>query len=656
MILQRSNLNTLLAKISNSNYITIITLGILIFFFIWSLPYQILPTNYELDPSWQIGIHLAKLNGLVWGTEIIWTYGPLGYLVIPINIDQSLWSQAFFYKITAHALFFLVITLLCFKTRFPYLTALAFGILSVYLPDRLLVEYTVIGLLLGFYLYLEYSKKPILLLPLAFSAAIMFYIKGELAVGSLSILVLSVVILLIQKRFKEVIICLAAYVSFIISFWLIMGYPLASFLDYLINLPSVISGYTIAMAMNKFTDFARFAFVGFALVGWSLYFWLILDSARKKRKNLKILFISSGILFISFRIGFVREDHAFIFFTLWLAVLLIFLCTLKIPKNHNFLKYSIVIVLIVFVFVGNSALHLTVEKINTLEISEQIGFLTKVVDSYQYQHFLRYPNYFQYFMNNDMYEPQRIADKEKIKSEYPPISKNILNTIGNQTVDVYPWDISFLYANDLNWHPRPVLGAYNSYNVPLDNLDAQFYQQKNSPNFILYKQESIDNRYYLFDEPATTREILCNYHKIEDLGSSFSLFSKNSENVCLEKNKISEVEVQFGQNVTVPSTKDGYVFAKIYVNQNTLGKLSNLVYKSPLVFIQLNDIKNQHRFIYPTAENGILLSASTDLVKSSSIMKNNFQSFVITTDFESFFEEKIRIEFFEVKINSTIIP
>ena len=90
------------------------------------------------------------------------------------------------------------------------------------------------GILLGFYLYLEYGKKPIILLPLAFSAAIMFYIKGELAVGSLSILVLSVVILLIQKRFKEVIICSAAYVSFIISLWLsltINGILWAYFLD-----------------------------------------------------------------------------------------------------------------------------------------------------------------------------------------------------------------------------------------------------------------------------------------------------------------------------------------------------------------------------------------------------------------------------------------
>jgi len=486
----------------------------------------------------------------------------------------------------------------------------------------------------------------------------MFYIKGELAMGSLSILVLSVVILLIQKRFKEVIICSAAYVSFIISFWLIMEYPLASFWDYLVSLSLMISGYTIAAATNHYPDFVRFALVGFALVGWSLYFWLILVSARKERKNLTILFISSGILFIFFRLAFVREDHMPIFFIFWVLVLLIFLFTLKIPKNHNFLKYSIVVVIILFVLVGNNTDHMRkIPQNEPLEISEQIGFLTNIVKPYQNPYFLKIPDRLQFLIDDDTYEPRRIADQERIISEYPPIfSPNILNNIiGNQTVDVYPWDISLLYAYDLNWTPRPILNSVNGYNVHLDKLDASFYQQENSPKFILYKQKTIDNRYYLFDEPATSRVISCNYHKIKDMGWDFSLLEKNSKNICLEENKISEEDVKFGQEVRIPSYEDGYLFAKVYVKQNILGKLSNLVYKSPLVFIQLNDINNQFRFIYPTAENGILLSESNDLATKSPIMKNNFNSFKITTDFESFFQEKIRIEFVEVKVNSTKI-
>jgi len=112
---------------------------------------------------------------------------------------------------------------------------------------------------------------------------------------------------------------------------------------------------------------------------------------------------------------------------------------------------------------------------------------------------------------------------------------------------------------------------------------------------------------------------------------------------------VSETEIKFGEKVNVPSSKEGYVFGKIYVKQNALGKLSNLLYKSPHVFIQINDIENKFRFIYPTAENGLLLSTSENLEKNSSIMQHNIESFVITTDFENYFEEKIRIEFIETK-------
>ena len=36
-----------------------------------------------IDPSWVLGLAMAVSNGLVWGRDIVFTYGPLGYSVNP---------------------------------------------------------------------------------------------------------------------------------------------------------------------------------------------------------------------------------------------------------------------------------------------------------------------------------------------------------------------------------------------------------------------------------------------------------------------------------------------------------------------------------------------------------------------------------------------
>ena len=128
-----------------------------------------------------------------------------------------------------------LIGLFVFKTKFPILTALSIGIMSVFLIDRVYLNFPLIGIFLGFYLYLEYCRKPILLIPISFASAFLFLTKGDLGFGALSILVLSCIVLLTQKRIKEISVCSISYVTFLIMFWASFSYPLETLLDYLKN-------------------------------------------------------------------------------------------------------------------------------------------------------------------------------------------------------------------------------------------------------------------------------------------------------------------------------------------------------------------------------------------------------------------------------------
>ena len=65
------------------------------------------PTVYlaltgDIDSSWMCGIHKAKLLGLVFGRDIVFTYGPLGYLLYPVYVGRSLWFQALLFSLATH--------------------------------------------------------------------------------------------------------------------------------------------------------------------------------------------------------------------------------------------------------------------------------------------------------------------------------------------------------------------------------------------------------------------------------------------------------------------------------------------------------------------------------------------------------------------------
>src|SRR5688572_17813742 len=54
--------------------------------------FPVLPTP-GLDSSWQMVIAHATAHSMQFGTEIVFTYGPLGYLMVPINVGTNNWHH-----------------------------------------------------------------------------------------------------------------------------------------------------------------------------------------------------------------------------------------------------------------------------------------------------------------------------------------------------------------------------------------------------------------------------------------------------------------------------------------------------------------------------------------------------------------------------------
>jgi len=644
---------------------------LIILLWIWSFPDTLVGVQGGMEPSWVLGIHMAKIQNFVWGTDIIWTYGPLGYLLFPINIDNELWTQSVSYWIILHSLFFLLLNFFILKTKFPLRNTFIFGFFLIIFLNYTPIYLPLIGTLLGFFLYLQYYKKNYLLISLSFSTAFLMYTKFDLGVGVLSILLLSCIYLLIKKRWKESVFLLGVYFVFLVFIWIILENPLDLFQNYFSSSLEIASGYSTALTI----DVVPGAFILFAIsAGLLILFWTI-KYYKNDESNLKFLFISPVIVFFFFKIGFVRSDPPHILYS-FLLFSGFFLILTFLDKNgtNKLLRYSTYTFVILLILTGIMVLNAgqIYKETQSLNISKSLQSSINMLTIFYLNSHL--PNFIQEvdFFNDENYSPLREKQKQKIKEIFP-ISQNTINLLKNQTVDIIPWDVAIPYAYELNYHPRPIFQSHSTYTPNLDNTNAKFFEKETSPQFVLYEKKSIDGRFPTFEAPATLRSLICNYDSLV-YEKPFLILEKSDRYSCGEEIVVSNQEAGFNQLISVPSPTQGYMFAKINVKQNLLGKLSSYLYKPPQVFIEINE-QSTYRFIYPTAINGILLSSSQELKNDCSLIFEDITSFRIIAEYqnidpsqqfsgskffilspEQYFDDIIEIEFMEVNMDIISIP
>jgi hypothetical protein len=198
------------------------------------------------------------------------------------------------------------------------------------------------------------------------------------------------------------------------------------------------------------------------------------------------------------------------------------------------------------------------------------------------------------------------------------LSPEIQEIIGKASVDVYPYEFSYIAANSLKWKPRKTLeiGASTS-RWASQKASENFLLNKASPQFILFQTEtdihggkfsSIDNRYILNDEPFVIYNLLNNYTLLKKT-DKFLLFKRDTvshfEDVYLSKMQA----YAFGQWIDVPySDRRGITRLKVFSKNTLLGKINKMLYKETEYFIdyQFEDgTILTYRYVPNTAVDGL---------------------------------------------------
>lgn len=615
---------------------------------IWTLPYPIILPGSGLDPSWILGINIAFLENFQFGKDIAFTFGPLGFLCLPVTLDYNTWTISLLFSIFTHFLFVGVIFCFIknFTTKFSdYLIMIP--ILIFVIPP---IEYKLILVaLMTLYLFLINSRsthESLLLIPFAgLLLSIGTLIKFNSFLMSISIIVMFFLsCILAKKSIKYAIYLLGSYCILLTFIWLAAGQDITNLSGYFYSGIELSTGYSDSMATfgSKWQILVLFCSV-LAFVVTLAY------SIKEDKKEILIfLFLNLGILFFAFKHGFVRQDnvHVLTFFQislLFFALILIMIFKSENIRKLNYINFANIFVIILLLLSINHSMPGVLND-NIVSKSSSYHLAEKLLIS---------PNYFNEYS---------MSVKNNVRENYF-LDPSTVEYIENKTVDIFPWDISLAWAYNFNWSPRPVFQSYSAYTQYLDLLNSRHFIDYDSPKTILYSYKSIDGRYPSFDEPATFRNILCNYSFVNKSGE-FLLLTYNPQIM----NKKSEVDLgninsSMGSIISVPKYSEGYVFGYIDVEYSFIGKIMKFLYKPSTCFIQFklrdNSYSQEFKFIPSTAKNGVFLSQFIINQDDLSLIFqghciNNIEGVILKTDNPLQYSDNIKLNFVGVPANVLI--
>lgn len=205
------------------------------------------------------------------------------------------------------------------------------------------------------------------------------------------------------------------------------------------------------------------------------------------------------------------------------------------------------------------------------------------------------------------FEPTRLpamfaAANAKIRSSIPVPAIN-------GTADVYPTELSIVFANGLRWAGRPILQSYSAYTPALSEANARHLLGSKAPQNIFYSLTAIDQRLPVLEDSASLPVLLTQY-KVVRKTPDFLQLERDEAVRRTSITPLSSIDVDLNARVDVPESPNPIV-ARVLMSKTLLGALASAAFKLPQVHIETtlaNGTILEHRFVPGMGEAGFIVS------------------------------------------------
>ncbi|MCB0996383.1 MAG: hypothetical protein KDB21_14905 [Acidimicrobiales bacterium] len=493
-----------------------------------------------LDPSWQLGLSLAHHENVSFGEDVVFNYGPLGFVTVPNLAGGWLFGAAlagtFALLVVTGAALYATARL---HERTPLAAAALTGIALVVAPTNFgmveVVLAAVVALLLSLRWRSESLPPPIWAAGGAL-AAVLFLIK--VSAGPFLFFAMLMAAVVDRRRIVAVATTFAAFMIFLVAGWLACGQSLGDLPTWIRGTTSVIAGHTAAMtieAPGTAWEYLALAVVG--VTGAIAVGLTVADPVNRgpdrRGVTAACVVIGAASTWFVFKQGFVRHDtHSMIFFFavgLWLVFLLPWRALSERALHAGLVATAVA--LATFVVVSSGSLW------SVLDPAPSISSLARGVNL---------------VIDGDDRTAELDRARAAIVAEYA-IPQTMIDAIGDAPVHVDPTDVSAVWAYGLRWQPMATLQRYVGYTPYLDERNAD--SMSDGPEYVLMRgAPGIDARFALAEIPLYMRSLLCDFApdpRVEP-DERWMLLRRDTTSRCGELTQVATHEVAAGEPVTVP--------------------------------------------------------------------------------------------------------
>jgi hypothetical protein len=344
----------------------------------------------------------------------------------------------------------------------------------------------------------------------------------------------------------------------------------------------IISGYTLAMSLDG--PLWPPALYVIAVVILSVTFYRNVVRYTKLYGWIALLGMDLT-LFIAFKAGFVRQD-AHVFTATGVLLLISYIVSFHFCTRSLILVWAVVAA--TWLVIGNSIFPMNG------------AFLARVVTKKWHR------------MTSGIEE--RLADSKALDVKFNKANEILRREVSLEksrgTVDLYPCDLSAIFANGLRWSGRPILQSYSDYDPILDAENVAHLRSTKAPETVFFTLAPIDNRLPAFDDSGSMLELLAHYN-VAGYKSPYIRMEKHtgSAMASLIESESREVKGEIGKQIDI--TRMDPMWVSLDVRPTLLGRIIAILFKLPKleIVLTLSDARNvTHRFIPAIGHTGFIIS------------------------------------------------
>lgn len=553
------------------------------------------PRRYStIEDSWIQVLHLAFLKHLQFGREIVFTFGPWGFLYGGYRPETHLLSVLIW---SALAIAFWWAGWRAAQLSFENELARWAWVMAVISFTGITISLNIDACLIAFPLLLwllhcvdEDRRTEGARNALVVSIGLLSLIKFTMLILSTGILV--AIALDCMWRRRRVPWSFAVFLGSVLLFWLLAGQRLSSFGPYLRNSWEVVSGYTEAMMITGPHEAGYVA--GFVILGLVMAASVAIAVWKRLGRFGALLPGALGfILFNIFKYGFVRDDEHEAIASVLLLLLSVMCFAIVWPavrerrwesKGCSFLPVIGAYIFAALSFQRFAEPPLTAQWAETLISGKWLAPVELLYNGAQ--------------LRRD-YEEYLAGYRDQFP--LPPLTED---------TDIYSWNQIALFANEMGYRPRPVFQSYSAYTPHLAALNAAHLRSDDAAQNIVWDGFTINKQYATLADGPSWPELLTRYD-VQQVEISFVTLARAAVPRRYTLTPLGESTIKFGEVLSVPPQSNGVVWAEMDVERAPAGSLISALLKPPALSLQTtlgSGQQHTNRFVPGMACSGFILS------------------------------------------------